>query len=201
MQAVVHPAFQSPSPYSPMPFRLASLPGSPTFGLCRSGSRGCHPGNSRQRKRSQNRNRLRRARWCRGRDRSRQGHLHRWGGRSRHTCSRIRRYRTGQGSHARNRGESGTASCSPRSVSRHAICRKWESSHGDRQPHRTLHLWSHALASSGETASGNEAREARPWLINSDYLEQTRYPGRPLPYHERNRFPWNTHANLRGRQE
>ena len=55
-------------------------------------------------------NQLRRARQCLWTDHSRQGRLRRWGGRSRHTCSRIRRYRTGQGSHGRNRGESGTAS-------------------------------------------------------------------------------------------
>ena len=121
----------------PLLFRLPYLLDNPTSGLCRSGSRGYHPGNSRQR--SRNRNRLHRARQCRWRDRSRQGRLRRWGGRSRRTCSRIRRYRTGQGSHERNCGESGTASCSPRSGSRHAICRKWENPNGDRRPHRTRH--------------------------------------------------------------
>ena len=115
----------------------ANPPGSPTSGLFHSDSMGHHPMNNRQQRLSRNRNRLLWARRCRLKDHSRQGRLRRWGGRSRRTCSRIRRFRTGQGSHARNRGESGTASCSPRSVSRHAICHKWESPHGDRRPHRT----------------------------------------------------------------
>lgn len=94
------------------------------------------------------------ARRYRLRDRSRKGRLHRWGDRSRRTCSRIRRYRTEQGSHGRNRGESGTASCSPRSGFRHAICRKWENPSADQPQHRTRHL---------------------------DYLGQTRYPRQPHP--------------------